>query len=427
MRVFVSLLLSMLLVLPSPAAAHWAGFYPRAKLLETQSTMQAGIEANFREVIWPKLEPEEKQRLGRVTLAFPLEDAGSAVNFYASAGTGGGTITLPISSLRLFADVALAYAWFTEMGYGQDKVANYLLVLRHRYPDGLAGQRHRPLEGLGIPANALANPRVNRLYQQIFGTAIVFIIGHELGHLHYRHRIDVSPARAQANEVQADAFGLELMRRIHAAPLGMAVFFYMQAHLNQPDSIQQARVSSTHPLDSARMRAVAAGIALNRGSFTVTGTPPAVLNTSVAKIKEVADLLDDPGLQRLLRLRGQTLRYDQLAVRQTGTAPAPARATQPFAGSYAGKWLNTRGTDLPVTMQLTRTGDKVKGSYSFGQGDISIDGIVANGALYYDWRWGKDYSGKGIIRPSGANGGLVGTWGNARAEQGGGTWLLRRP
>ncbi|WP_353217659.1 M48 family metalloprotease [Sandarakinorhabdus sp.] len=438
MRARVGLLLLALLVPPSPAAAQWAGFYPRARLLETQRTMPASIEENFREVIWPELSSAEKLRLGRVTLAFPLENAGSAVNFYASAGTGGGTITIPISSVRLFADIAIASAWLNEMGYkGEDKVADYLLVLRHRYPDGLAGQRHRPLEALGIPANALDNPRVNSLYQKIVATAIVFIIGHELGHLYYGHRVDVTPARSRADEVQADAFGLELMRRIKDPPSGMAVYFYMQAHLNQPDSILRARSYATHPLDSARMRALATGIALNAESFTLGGTSPAALNTIVAKILEVAGLLDRPGVQEVMRKRGQTLRFDQLAVHQSGTArplpaaPAPAGATQLFAGNYTGNWLHAGGTIFPTTMQLTRTGNSVKGSYSFGKGGVagnaSIDGIIVNGALYYDWRWGDGFFGKGILRPTAANRVLVGTWGYTRAEQGGGTWILGRP
>ena len=88
MRSLARLLPLTLLLIPAQAAAQgWGGFYDRQTLVYWHGQTPPGVEENFREVIWPKLTPEEKRTLGRVTLDFPLEDARHPMNFYAGSGT----------------------------------------------------------------------------------------------------------------------------------------------------------------------------------------------------------------------------------------------------------------------------------------------------------------------------------------------------
>jgi hypothetical protein len=217
-RFLTSLLPLALLLLPADARAQdWAGFYDRQTLVYWHGQTPPGIEENFREVVWPKLLPDEKRKLSRVTLDFPLEDARQLMNFYAVWGGGKQTITLPISSIRFLADIVLAEAWLGVSGYSTDPVTDYLAMLKYQWPDRLAGRRYRPREALGIPDDATANPRVERRFQRDFGTAIVFVLGHELGHLYYQHGTNVSLERSRQQEEEADRFAMELMRRIGEA------------------------------------------------------------------------------------------------------------------------------------------------------------------------------------------------------------------
>ncbi|HYN64102.1 MAG TPA: hypothetical protein VES36_05810, partial [Candidatus Limnocylindrales bacterium] len=211
MRRLGNVLLLALLLLPADAGAQgWAGFYDRKTLVYWQGQTPPGIEENFRDVVWPKLTLDEKRTLGRVALDFPLEDTQHPMNFYAVASGGKKTITLPVSSLRFLGDIALAYAWLNASGYSIDPVTDYLAMLKYQWPDGLAGRRYRPREALGIPDDATSNARVDSQFQRIFGTAIVFVLGHELGHLYHQHGTNVSPERSRQQEEEADRFGMEL-------------------------------------------------------------------------------------------------------------------------------------------------------------------------------------------------------------------------
>ena len=434
-RALARLLPLALLLLPAQGRAEgWAGFYDRQTLVYWQGQIPPGIEENFRDVVWPKLTPDEKRVLGRITLDFPLEDAQHPMNFYAVAGGGRKTITLPISSMRFLADIAVAYAWLNDSGYSIDPITDYLAMLKYQWPDGLAGRRYRPREALGVPDNATVNARVDRQFQRIFGTAIVFVLGHELGHLYHQHATNVSPERSRQQEEEADRFGMELIRRIGDAPVGMVQFFFILAHLETYKSdpnYPARRATATHPVTSSRLLAIAAGIETNAADFSRTGTSPATLATIAGDVRIIARNFDDPGVQELIRQKGLGARPELLGPRKPGAAvaaapPAAGRSPTPFSGNYKGKWLNTRGTDFDVEMGLTRQGDTVRGSYSFGVGNVLIEGTVSGNTLFYKWKWGTEYFGKGVLKPDASGREIVGTWGYTQADSGAGTWKLHR-
>jgi len=429
LRTLLSVALSLV---PLEACAQvWAGFYDRQTLVYWQGQTPPGIEENFREVLWPKLTPEEKRALGRVTLDFPLEDGQHPMNFYAIAGPGKKSITLPVSSMRFLGDLAVAYAWLAESGYSTDPITDYVAMLKYQWPDRLAGKRYRPRDALGIPDDATSNARVDRQFQRIFGSAIVFVMGHELGHLYHQHATNVSPERSRQQEEEADRFGLELMRRVGDAPTGMVQFFYILALLEpyQSDPNYPARrATATHPVTSSRLRAVATFIDQNSADFARTGTSPATLTKIAGDIRSLGRNFDDPGVQELIRQKGLSARPELLGPRKPGaqvaTAAGPAGTL--FSGRFKGKWLDKKGSDFDVEMALTRQGDVVRGSYTFGPGHVTMEGTVNNDALFYNWKWGTDYFGKGVLRPDASGRELVGTWGYTQAESGAGTWKLRR-
>ena len=113
-----SLFLAIAALVPVTHAADWRGFYEESVLRHWQKEMPPGIRENFEEVIWPKLTPKEKAAAGAVELKFPLELQDSLLNFYALWGGGKSSITLPISSLRFYGDIALAYVMISMAVYG---------------------------------------------------------------------------------------------------------------------------------------------------------------------------------------------------------------------------------------------------------------------------------------------------------------------
>jgi Peptidase family M48 len=434
MRRAMFCLLLALVFLPLPAGAKdWAGFYDRQRLLSAKALALPGILANFRETMWSKLTPEEQRRLGSVDVVFPLENAEHPMNFYSGVVGGKKTIVFPVSSLCFLSDMMQAHAWLDASGYSLAPITDYAAMLKYQWPPGkLAGRRYKPREALGIPDNALDDPKVHDKFQRLYGTAIVFILGHELGHLYYGHTPKVSPERSREQEMEADRFALELMRRIGDTPVGMVPLFYTFAHLDtyKSDSwYADERASATHPLSSARLAAAASFLKSHAGDFVYDRGGQLTVLKIASDIQTIATIFEDPGVQELIRNRGLSADPDQLGPRKVG-ASAPAGSagppTQAFSGRYVGTWKNAKGTGFDVTLSLTRTGTSVRGSYDFGAGTVSVEGTVDGGALHYDWKWGRDYFGKGVLEPDSHGQGLKGTWGYTRAESGAGTWALKR-
>jgi hypothetical protein len=79
-----------------------------------------------------------------------------------------------------------------------------------------------------------------------------------------------------------------------------------------------------------------------------------------------------------------------------------------------------------MEMVLQRTGNIVRGSYSFGLGIGTIQGTVAGTALNLEWQWGN-YYGRGILNATDNGARLSGVWGYRESNRDGGTWSCRRP
>jgi hypothetical protein len=434
------LFIAFAVLLPLTAGAadnRWSGFHSQETLRYWSTQTPPGIEENLRQVLLPKLDSAERRRIGEVTLKFPLEDGSHPMNFAADPGTA--TIYFPISSTRFFGDITLAYSWLQANGYSLDPVTDYLSMLKYQWPSSLRGKAYRPLEALGIPDNAREDARAYAIFQKAYASAVVFILGHELGHIHYRHApySAVTPAEAQRQETECDEFSLELMRRIGAAPIGITIYFSSLAHLQlvPGDRDYEAQKSRrTHPLSGARLSKVAAGI--RRHADDMARTDPdipkarATLLRVATEIETIGRLVDDPGVLGLLRQKGQTIGLDDLKPRRPGaTLPVNSRAATgsaiAFDGVYSGAWLDAKGTDLTGRMTLTRAGNRVQGKFTFGIGNMEIsDGDVEGDVLNFKWRWGTDYFGRGTLKANGDS--LSGTWGYTAKSDGGGTWRFSR-
>ena len=434
----VLLALSALFLSNAAVRADWRGFYEQETLRYWAEQMPPGIEENLREVIWPKLTPEERKALAGVRLAFPLEDASHPMNFYARPDDK--PVLMPISSLRFFGDLALANAWLNRNDYTLDTITDYLGMLKYQWPGKLKGKPHRPLDALKIPATAREEAGVHNIFQRAFGTGVVYVLAHELGHLFHRHGAyaDISLEAARHNEEQADEFALEIMRRIGDAPLGMPLFFSILAQLEPytGDTGYAEPIERTHPVTAGRIRAIADALEANTADYARTSTDIAItrlkLKDIALRLRTIALVLADTGAQDLMRQKGLTATESTLGPRRIGerisaaSAPRSTGGHEPFDGAYVGEWFNTKGTSFEGDLILKRRAANVTGTFSFGAGNVTFDGVVDGEQLHFNWKWGKDYFGKGVLQAAENGNVLSGIWGYTKAESGAGTWKLRR-
>ncbi|MEP6699063.1 MAG: M48 family metalloprotease [Verrucomicrobiota bacterium] len=443
------------LLLPILArAGDLTGLYDRATLEYWRTQTPEGIEENFREVVLPVLTTAEKERLGKVEFEFPLTCDEAQEPFCFSSryarnvqSAAPSKVQMSMLALRFFGDLALATAWLQRNGYVLDTVSDYVAMLKFRdaasFPEG---KYPRPLDALQIPADVRDQKKpAFATFSKIYDSAIVFILAHELGHIYHRHAgygPGVSREQSRRNEEEADAFGLDLMRRIGVAPIGAVVFFTAYAHWTPnrwdfPDEekYQAYLAQATHPLTSHRMRALGQRIGEARRDFARKEANPEAVERALeyiaTQIRAIADFLDDHDVQEGIAVVSRTTDLLALAPRRPGALPLAApkngnesQSTEPFNGTYTGK-ISDRTGELDTIILLERKGSNITGAYSFGLGMGTIRGRIEGDVFLYDWRSGE-LSGKGKFTEGEHPGTLVGTWGNGDSRDNAGKWNATR-
>lgn len=442
------LISSLALVTSAETSEDWSGFYDRRTLAQAADDLRPGILDNWHDVIVPVLTPKERSRLGQVRFLVDLESADSILNFFATSSE----VHIPASSVRMLGDLVAAWMWLNRRGYSTDTVSEYLAILKYQWTSGaLRTQRYRPLEALGVPADLRSDPTIADEYANVMSNILFFIIAHELGHVFYGHQgIRVQDAVQDAmkseqsikQEKEADAFALELTQRIGEVPIGIPMFFMFATALEPAPNDPGYGNRRTHPQSSERIRAIATTLRSEARGFARGFKDPSV---GIAKVEAIANwlvnkdsnkssvvaALESPVVQDLWRQKGYSGRLEDVRPRKKSdpasleTAPR-ANSGQVFDGVYQGKWVNQKGTDFDVRMELQRTGDRVVGSWTFGPNRVAIEGIISDGHLYFSWKWGVDYFGEGELYQQ-RDGRLAGTWGYTKKASGGGTWSLHRP
>jgi hypothetical protein len=430
---------------PVSAETRWLNFYGAAPLDHTARATTPDIRSILQEDLPRLFVGDERARLGGVTIQFPREDGAHPANFYSIPSAR--RIVVPVSSLRFLRDVVASYAWLSVQGYDLQPVTDYLGLIKYQWPARLQGVPHTPMEVLGVPANALDDRRVASRFQQLFGTMVVFVLGHELGHIYHQHGAyaAVSPDAARRQEQEADAFALSLAQRLGEAPVGTPLFFHVMAHLESfagdPD-FRQDRANRTHPLSTSRLEAVAAHMERNADRFAARAGGARAVTTIAQELRKVATILADESTQQALRRIGLSASVESLTPRRVGDLPRlPGEESAPpgiFSGRFVGKWTDAKGNDLDVRMVLVRQGEAVNGAYvlfttdgtgrrhAHGSGALTMKGTLRDGVLDYEWTWGPDYFGRGRLRAEDGGHVMSGTWGYTRAPEGAGTWQLKR-
>lgn len=239
----------ILILLITACAAQAEIRYTEADLNRVRERAVPDIKAVFYEDIIGRLPRDQQARARQVKLAFP-EAGRSPLDFYADPSTQ--TISMPLTSIRFFDDMAVLYSWFESKGCRAENIQSYLLATLRQ-----GRTMPTPLRAFDIDRQtAFADPFAGDVSGKIYSSGLQFILAHELGHLMLDHRTDVNAAGSQRQEVEADAFALEHFARLGGNPMGV-FWYYMTAWWYDPqDAIRRA--ASTHPVSPERINALAA-------------------------------------------------------------------------------------------------------------------------------------------------------------------------
>lgn len=304
-------------VLGSPLLAQDVGrLYSQQELAGAGSRMSPNLRGLWEEDFLTRLTPAERMRAGSVTLNLPLVGAQrTPLEFYASPPDR--QVYLPIASVKFLDDVNIAIAHYERRGCGMGTVSDYIGVLRVR-PTELPGS---PRDALGVPANALSDPIVDDVSQKLTKSTVFFIVAHEYAHVMYGHKgyKAITALEAQRQETEADAFALEVMRRIAVPPLSLAHFFMLVSRLESSPSDFETpeqyethlRQRTSHPVSAQRILAVADALQTNAASYVRTQSNPLAweqrLQQASRELRAIGQTLDDRAMRRFLTHRALTM------------------------------------------------------------------------------------------------------------------------
>jgi len=290
--------------------------YDSAKVARERARLESRVNEIYVKAFRPNLTADEQRALSGLRVEAPL--GGDPVLGYYSESKSR-IVTMPAISLLFFEDLCTAYAWLQVRGYRLETVEEYVTMLKYKNVRALGGGYPPPLEALGIPADATSDPRVNDLSLRFRNSGYAFILGHELGHIRYQHAgyDGVSVADSQAHEVQADQFGLDLMRRTSTIPMGAMLFFqtavyYFENRADFPsDATWRAYLAkrATHPLSTDRLQMLSKAVSASADDFA-RGQPNRA--SAIETVRFIGDglsafaaFLSDPVLQRAMRTKAE--------------------------------------------------------------------------------------------------------------------------
>lgn len=297
------LLILLLCALPLAAEARdFSRIYPASELKRANGVYSPNVQGMLFEDVARYLLDDEIATLRRVRLWQPWDRTVDPFEFSANAVTG--VILVPTFSVKFLDDLAVATAWFERFGCKKESVFDYVASLDHGtldLPD--------PLTALAVPDQAYKLDNfVDDVSQKTLKSALVFIMLHELGHVHHRHRPygEITARQAQAQEAEADRFAMRVLRRMRLPPMGVTLWFMA---VSMRDPLVPGSPRQTHPLTSSRLQAIAADLRrrpddfiepANRGKLT-----PDTIRAVAKDIDGIGRLLSDPDLRSFLRERGR--------------------------------------------------------------------------------------------------------------------------
>jgi len=365
--------------------------YPEATIREWEPEFRAVVLENYARLFKPNFNTQEALRLRPLRFEFPTDPELVLFNFHSRSD---GTVVLPVASLLLLKDLVAAQVWLEDNRYSAQTVLDYLAIVRQGRLANWPVSERLPLNALGIPAGAMGDKRLLAKRSDILGKTVLFILGHELGHqvqgftahaaCQQRKACDFT--ELQQSEAQADAFTVDMFRRIGLVP-GASMFFFAVSSRLSPMSFefrdehawQEHARKQSHPLDSARIRNVATLIEAQKDAFARAFPSPKVgslrVGDAVIQLRNLAALLDDRGLSGQQIAWAKSLDPEDIRPRRSHEpklrpTTTDLAAKQPWAGFFIGKAQYASGDSVPleVVMRVNESGPQIRG-------DVMLNGI----------------------------------------------------
>ena len=208
-----------------------SSMYSIGELEQAKSVYGENVRWNWESIIKRNLTLYEGGRLKQVTLELPLigegTSRGNPFTIYGKRLNQQYAIVLPILTLRFLDDLTIATAWLNAKGYSLETLASYVAYLKYAPEESFPESKFpQPLEALGLTReDALSDTKIDEVAQKLYKSLVVWLLAHELGHALYADDLDEKQGLQEEIEQQADAFALELMRRVRAEPVGIGVYF----------------------------------------------------------------------------------------------------------------------------------------------------------------------------------------------------------
>jgi hypothetical protein len=303
--------LLMLGCVPS-ATAQVRSIYSEPKLTAEQARLQGRVKELWQKMYNGLLMQDEKIALQRARLQFPIHSDNDLFPNFRSHSRDA-IVVLPIHALLLIEDLCTAYAWLHEKAFSTITINEYAAMLKYRQPKDFPRAVYPPpLEALGIPNDALSDPRVEGLSLRFRNSAYAYVLAHEMGHVLYRHpgNNSVPAETSRKNERQADDFATMVLQRDRQIPMGAVLYFQMTGFIASygrydyptEDKWQEALRNASHPVTADRIKALAQGIRQNAG----LGQTNREIALDVAdKLDRIGDEMNDPDWHRYFRLIGE--------------------------------------------------------------------------------------------------------------------------
>jgi hypothetical protein len=335
----------------------------------------------------------------------------------------------------------VANAWLNAHGYDGTTVRDYVGVLLREATLSPGAPLPAVFRTLGIPDNAREESAVANRVDRNFGNTIVFLLAHELGHAlkkHDTHSRD--PVQKRRQEIEADAFAIEVMRRIGQVPLGVEFWFDVEriGHVQGIRRVTSARFPTEaewqrylagldHPVTSERLDALATAVEKAPDSFARNQADQArwIRNSKIfAQYMRLGAPSAAIGAERVAEYeRVRDLHLEDLKPRKAAFTMPGSEQEPAFNGLFAVRRTAAGGGQDRMDLLLLRTGDDIIGGYSNGKIDGFIQGDIRNGVLHFLWREGNA-NGHGVAQAQGET--LRGTWGLGESEQGAGEFSAER-
>ena len=408
-------------------AQNVSWLYSREKLKADAARWGEQIRAEYRETILPQLTEKEKAALSAIKVEVPIAGPkGDPFQFYSD----GDTVYLPALSLRFYSDLCVANAWLNAHGFDGTAVRNYVGYLFKE-----AGAGHRTalpvFRTLGVPDNARDESSVTNRVDRNFGNTIFFLLAHEVGHVLKKHRTNLTDlVQKRTQEIEADSFAIEMMRRIGQVPLGLELWFDFEhsahvAPVKFPTDAewQKYLAGLDHPMTTERLEALAVTLETAADAFARNQSNQALWAERYKNWAQYFRLAaprwtTNPVAHTAEYSQVQDLHVEDLKPRKTGfTIPGTTDHESDFNGLFAVRRTAANGEQDTIDLLLLRSRNEVMGGYSNGKVDGFIEGEIKDGALQFIWREGG-LTGHGVAETQGER--LRGTWGTGDAKKGAG-------